>query len=253
MDASKSKVWKDGFVCPSVTPFMVFQLLQPICNLSTHFSPVTLLDMDNAAIQAPATVPAPRLGDHVALDFLNSIAAPHGQWLEWIGDGQALLLWLEGVGQLEPGEHKEAREAFPEKRLNDLAREARELREWFRTLLARVKESGTGVVSQKDIDRLNKSLAAATHFHHLQRDKDQQLQLVWKQKSGELRGLLAPVAQAMAELLCEDDLKLVSRCEGCSIWFYDRTKSHHRRWCSQAICGNRARVNAFRQRKIQSL
>jgi predicted RNA-binding Zn ribbon-like protein len=206
--------------------------------------------MDISADKAPTTVSAPRVGDHLALDFLNSIAAPHGQLLEWIGDGPAFLLWLEGAGQLPSNERKEALETFSGRRLDDLALEARGLREWFRTLLAQVKKSGTRVVSQKDIDKLNKSLAAATHSHHLQRDEDRRLRLVWKQESSEPRAFLAPLAQAMAELLCEEDLELVSHCEGagCSIWFYDRTKSHHRRWCSQAICGNRARVNAFRQR-----
>jgi predicted RNA-binding Zn ribbon-like protein len=206
--------------------------------------------MEMSADKAPTTVSAPEVGDHLALDFLNSVAAPHGQWLEWIGDGPAFLLWLEGAGQLQPNDRKEALETFSERRLDDLALEARELREWFRTLLARVKQSGARVVSQKDIDKLNRSLAAATHSHLLQRDEERRLRLVWKQKSIEPRMFLAPVAQAMAELLCEEDLNLVSHCEGvgCSIWFYDRTKSHHRRWCSQAICGNRARVNAFRQR-----
>nr|WP_254214234.1 CGNR zinc finger domain-containing protein [Burkholderia multivorans] len=32
------------------------------------------------------------------------------------------------------------------------------------------------------------------------------------------------------------------------LWFLDRTKSHRRRWCSKALCGNRQKVAAFRRR-----
>jgi predicted RNA-binding Zn ribbon-like protein len=31
--------------------------------------------------------------------------------------------------------------------------------------------------------------------------------------------------------------------------FYDRTKSHKRRWCSMALCGNRHKVAEFRKRR----
>jgi len=33
------------------------------------------------------------------------------------------------------------------------------------------------------------------------------------------------------------------------MWFYDRTKSHRRRWCSMALCGNRAKARAHRERQ----
>ncbi|HEX8403835.1 MAG TPA: CGNR zinc finger domain-containing protein, partial [Duganella sp.] len=34
----------------------------------------------------------------------------------------------------------------------------------------------------------------------------------------------------------------------CILWFYDRTKSHKRRWCSMALCGNRYKAAQFRKR-----
>jgi predicted RNA-binding Zn ribbon-like protein len=30
------------------------------------------------------------------------------------------------------------------------------------------------------------------------------------------------------------------------LWFFDRTKSHRRRWCSMAVCGNRHKAARFR-------
>jgi len=213
-------------------------------------SPITIKKMSISTKRAPASIPAIRVGDHFALDFLNSIASPQGEELEWIADGLAFLQWLEGSGKIQPNEHSAALKTFTAAELDRVAAEARELREWFRTLLARVKESGASAVRQKDIDKLNNNLVAATFTRHLEKGKDGLLRLVLKNNSSGARMFLAPLAEAIAELLCEEDLALVSKCggPGCTLWFYDRTKSHHRRWCSQAVCGNRVRVTAFRKR-----
>lgn len=37
-------------------------------------------------------------------------------------------------------------------------------------------------------------------------------------------------------------------CARCHRVFYDNTRSHTRRWCSYATCGNRANVASYRQR-----
>lgn len=63
--------------------------------------------------------------------------------------------------------------------------------------------------------------------------------------------LLAPIAEAAADLLCYGNLAYLRKCETpeCVIYFYDVTKNHGRRWCSMAVCGNRAKAAAFYQRR----
>lgn len=63
--------------------------------------------------------------------------------------------------------------------------------------------------------------------------------------------LLAPIAEAAADLLCYGNLAYLKKCEGadCVLHFYDATKNHSRRWCNMAACGNRAKVAAFYQRQ----
>jgi predicted RNA-binding Zn ribbon-like protein len=63
--------------------------------------------------------------------------------------------------------------------------------------------------------------------------------------------LLAPIAEAAADLLCYGNLAHLKKCEGadCVLHFYDTTKNHSRRWCNMAACGNRAKVAAFYQRQ----
>jgi predicted RNA-binding Zn ribbon-like protein len=42
----------------------------------------------------------------------------------------------------------------------------------------------------------------------------------------------------------------VKGCEGpvCTLLFLDRTRARARRWCSMAVCGNRAKQAAHRTR-----
>ncbi len=62
--------------------------------------------------------------------------------------------------------------------------------------------------------------------------------------------LLLPVGEALARLVCTEDFSHVKACEGpaCTLLFADHTRGHARRWCSMAICGNRAKQAAHRTR-----
>ena len=73
-------------------------------------------------------------------------------------------------------------------------------------------------------------------------------------RAGALLELAAAVESAAAELLASGNFSLIRRCESesCVLWFYDRTKSHQRRWCSMASCGNRHKVAAFRKRRSEA-
>ena len=69
-----------------------------------------------------------------------------------------------------------------------------------------------------------------------------------------LEWLLAAIARSGAELLAEratDNLKQCSNPD-CRILFYDDSRTHRRRWCSMALCGNRSKVAAFARRNADS-
>jgi len=61
-----------------------------------------------------------------------------------------------------------------------------------------------------------------------------------------LGGLLATVTGAMAEGTWER-LK-ACRSDACRWAFYDHAKNRSRTWCSMAVCGNRQKARAYRQR-----
>jgi predicted RNA-binding Zn ribbon-like protein len=62
--------------------------------------------------------------------------------------------------------------------------------------------------------------------------------------------LLSPIGEALAQLVCTEDFSDVKACEGpaCTLLFADHTRGRTRRWCSMALCGNRAKQAAHRHR-----
>jgi predicted RNA-binding Zn ribbon-like protein len=69
-----------------------------------------------------------------------------------------------------------------------------------------------------------------------------------QQLAGALPGILAG---SIARLLADEAPSSIKSCqgEGCSMHFVDRTKAQHRLYCSVQLCGNRAKVAAFRARQ----
>ena len=72
---------------------------------------------------------------------------------------------------------------------------------------------------------------------------------------GELDAIAAQ-ARALREwfrglVICGEDFPNIRACDGhnCALYFTDRTRGRMRRWCSMAVCGNRAKQAAHRLRK----
>lgn len=67
-----------------------------------------------------------------------------------------------------------------------------------------------------------------------------------------VRASLAVVARDGVELLGGPLAGRVRACAnpGCAILFVDTSRSGRRRWCSMSACGNKAKVGAFRRRKL---
>ena len=63
--------------------------------------------------------------------------------------------------------------------------------------------------------------------------------------------LLLPIGKELAKVICDEHFRYVKSCEGssCTLLFADHTRGRARRWCSMAICGNRAKQIAHRNRR----
>lgn len=192
------------------------------------------------------------LADDQALDFLNSTATPVRDVVDLIEDGRSYVAWLEHAGLVSGADVAAVSGLFAADELDAVAAQAVALREWLRTVVAAWAGPGDGTdepIPSAVRSRLNDVLR---HDHafvqvpsgHGGRD------VVRARHWHDPQQLLVPVAEAAARLLIAGDPALVRRCEGptCTLWFYDRTKSHRRRWCSMAVCGNRAKARNHRER-----
>jgi predicted RNA-binding Zn ribbon-like protein len=184
--------------------------------------------------------PTANLGDHPVLEFLNTVPLIDGQLQDLVQSDADVLATLDRIG-------------FPATfHGTGLLTAARTLREDLRSLITARKAGNQP--NPKALVTLNKFLRAASSYLELTQPHPDQfaLEKVWSHQTPEQA--LAPVAESAADLLATGDFHLIRRCESdaCVLWFYDRTKSHHRRWCSMASCGNRAKVAAFRQRRSEA-
>ncbi len=193
-----------------------------------------------------------RVGDHLALDFLNTLAAPRGVPIEWVASGQDWLAWLVGSRLLTGEEARRLVSIWPASELDAVAREAVQFREWLRGLVARVADEGRASLNAADVLRINELLSReSSHAELASGEAPAEWRVARCHRWTRPDQLLALIAAQVADLLAKGDWGLVRQCENprCTIWFYDRTKGHRRRWCSQSVCGNRAKVAAFRARQ----
>jgi predicted RNA-binding Zn ribbon-like protein len=199
------------------------------------------------------SLPAIFVADSLGLDFLNSIATPLDTPVDWLNSGEGLLRWL-AQAQLVPADVlDELRARATPRELDKVADQARALREWFRGFV--LKHMGQPLTPRAlhELGPLNKLLERDEGFsqisrHHNSNGARLELRTMRRWRSPE--SLLLPIGEALAKFVCEDDFANVKNCEGhtCTLVFADRTRRRSRRWCSMAICGNRAKQAAHRRR-----
>ena len=197
--------------------------------------------------------PAIFTADVPGLDFLNSIATPVDVPVDWINDGNGLLDWLDQAG-LAPAQILESMraQALPGE-LEKVADQARSLREWFRGFVRQHKGHPLTAGDLSELEPLNRLLERDDAFSRITAEPSGglapfMLQSLRRWRSPE--ALLLPIGEALAQLVCTEDFTHVKACEGpsCTLLFADHTRGHARRWCSMAICGNRAKQAAHRHR-----
>ena len=194
-------------------------------------------------------IPFLRVGDHPAIDFLNTAYQPQGVPIELLGSGQELLAWLVDFGLLERPAARTLERRVGRAALDSAAEEARRVREWARGWLSRWREAPRAEHA-KDVAKLNALLARASLEREVIASKEG-LRLVQHSAIESADALLALVAAQMAALVTEEDPALLKACAGpgCTVWFLDRSRTGRRRFCSSTVCGNRAKVAAFRERQ----
>jgi predicted RNA-binding Zn ribbon-like protein len=198
-------------------------------------------------------IPAIFIADEPALDFLNSVATPLDVAVEWLGDGEGLLSWLQQAQLVSGPVLEQVRSQYPPGELNKVAEQARNLREWFRGFVQKHRGRPLTQRDFKALEPLNRLLERDESFSQIALATSEDSHAFELRVSRRWRSpgaLLFPIAHALARFVCSEDFKYVRACEGpaCTLLFADRTRRRARRWCSMAICGNRAKQAAYRRR-----
>lgn len=189
------------------------------------------------------------VGDHPALDLLNSSIPP--SQIDFLSDGSSMRLWMEAA-KILPQRVIQAIDQFSVEEKDKLASDLRSLRENFRQLLFKRKalenanESNTDSL---DFNYLNACLDR-TPINQILTTENGKYHLIAQRDLSSPNGVIGEIATICAELIANQPSEQVQKCENpaCTMWFNDSKRGPKRRWCSMAICGNRAKVAAHRAR-----
>jgi predicted RNA-binding Zn ribbon-like protein len=201
------------------------------------------------------------IADNLGLDFLNTVAVPVDTKVEWLASGEDLLAWLEQARAVPDGVLEAFRKSAVLGELDAIAVRARALRDWFKPFVHNHMGRPIEADAVCELEPLNKMLARDDEFGQIvvrdRRDERGEEEsgisgVAWRpQRRWQApESLLLPLARSLAELVCAEDFTYVKACEAppCTLLFVDRTRGHGRRWCSMAVCGNRAKQAAHRNR-----
>jgi predicted RNA-binding Zn ribbon-like protein len=197
--------------------------------------------------------PANFIADSPGLDFLNSIATPVDAPVDWLDSGDGLVGWLAQANLVPRHALNALAEQGTPGELDEVADQARVLREWFRGFVRKHMGRPLTPKAMRELEPLNKLLVRDERFSQVAEHRDSggarfKLETMRRWRSPE--SLLLPIAEALARCVCDEDFTNIKACEGhvCTLIFADRTRRRARRWCSMAVCGNRAKQAAHRHR-----
>ena len=189
------------------------------------------------------------VGEHLALDFVNTAILEDEHPSDAIPDYRSALAWFEAAGVLS-GRTARALLAFDGSReahralgeLYDFRSELRAMLEAHRT---------TGVIPERSVRAINVRLEACGCAREVVREPSGEgFVLRVRYRFERPADLMMPLANAGAELLTAVDRSRIKRCNGscCDMFFLDTSRNRTRTWCEMAACGNRAKAAAYYQR-----
>jgi predicted RNA-binding Zn ribbon-like protein len=192
-------------------------------------------------------------GGALCLDFVNTVdprhRLPSDDFLE---DYRALVEWAAQAGAIGAAE---ARALATVSRRQPAAaakvhRRAIALREALYELL---RPGRAGSKRRRANDTLNQELQRAMR-HAVLEPAGGGFHLGWA-ASADLDRPLWRVAHSAADLLTSSAAARIRECEGegCGWLFLDVSATRRRRWCSMAVCGNRAKAQRHRARVKEGL
>jgi predicted RNA-binding Zn ribbon-like protein len=183
------------------------------------------------------------IGGRLALNFVNSLHLSESSNLEDF----IRFLQIAGVVSPERGAHllnlSQTDPRTAEALLSRVDRLGKALRHTFLAMPRKEK------ITKDWVEPINEILRITEGHDELVLENGE-WRLEFMAREGGLDWLLAAIARSAAEILVEGPAARVRVCAnpGCGLFFSDVSRTHQRRWCSMARCGNRHKVAAFARR-----
>jgi len=192
----------------------------------------------------------PLVGNHLGLDFVNTKIVESGVPKDLMEGVVDVAAWAVAVKLLDLAKAKKLAKLWQEAKCRDEFEEVLRFRAVLHTMVEAIAHSEP--VTGSTVHAINSQLRKLNGYTEVLRLEEG----FTKRFALDIRTpshVLAPVAEAAADLLCYGNPAYVKKCENpdCVLYFYDGTKNHSRRWCSMKACGNRTKVAAFYQRQRQ--
>jgi len=187
------------------------------------------------------------LAGRLAVDFANAPSYPGAPFQELSWEELVSFLEVAGIVSKERGAsllslvqtNPQAASAL----LSRAIRLRKGLREACSALVRREEVTAQATEPINQVLRITEG-----HDELVQRDGTWKLEFI--PREGGLDWLLAAIARSAAEVLTEADARLrICANPACGLFFCDNSRTHRRRWCSMAVCGNRHKVASFARRR----
>ncbi|MEM7352114.1 MAG: ABATE domain-containing protein [Acidobacteriota bacterium] len=186
---------------------------------------------------ADALAPFLYLGNHPAIDFVNTVIRRDDDLVDLLPEPPAFERWVAAAGLGSPPLNIDAQ---------DFA-EAKRLRKALRQLFVTWRRGEAPDASA--LDSLNRVLLWRRRAPTL---TVQDGELRWMDEEHQIspRDVLLGLAEQAAQLLTRDDRQRLKACgnDDCVLLFWDTSRNLSRRWCSMATCGNRSKVSRHYRR-----
>lgn len=188
------------------------------------------------------------LANDLCLDFVNTEVILDGVRTDLLQNFGDFAEWLEQAGMASTRDIRRLSRQWADTRQAKRALQtAREIRRLLRTSVESVLKSSR--VPDSLAGALNRQLRNPRQVTEVVPAKER-LQTRERWLLEKPADLIVPVALQAANFFSRANFSAIRKCENpdCILFFYDISKNHTRRWCSMGLCGNRAKVSAFRER-----
>jgi predicted RNA-binding Zn ribbon-like protein len=184
------------------------------------------------------------------LDFVNTDDARLGQRVDVIASFSAFVDWLVAAQVVDAERAAVLRRRAVEQPSGAAAAlvEAQRVRNVLRQLADGRRDARAALTLDQIVDEINRVLSRSVGTRRLEAAADGSYARSFAPVGDAFGGLVIPIVESAVDSLVRGELGRVRQCADrrCPRVFADDTKSHTRRWCEMATCGNRAKARRHR-------